>query len=120
MTLLVSCAAPGAGGSSRRGDPSVITRDEIDASGATVAYDLVQSLRPQWIITRGLTNMAHAGGTDGIRVYMDNARLGLPASMREVTLGSVQYLRFFTATEATQRWGTGHLHGAILISTQSR
>ena len=119
MTLLVSCAAPGPQ-RARMGDPGVLTRDEIGANSARTVYELVQSLRPQWLITRGLTNLRQAAGEENIVSYLDNARLGAPDSMRRVTLGSVQYLRFFTAPEATQRWGGGHLHGAILISTQSR
>ncbi len=119
MTVLVSCAAPGAGGG-RLGDPDVITRDEIDDSGSSrTAWDLVNSLRPQWLITRGITTLRQAVGADTIIIYMDNARLGTPSSMRGVPLGNVQYLQFFSAPEATLRWGGGHLQGAILISTQS-
>ena len=120
ITLLVSCAGPGAGSERRRGDPDVILRDEIDDGTARTAYELVQSLRPQWLITRGITNLAQAAGVEYIVIYLDNARLGPPARMREVALASVQYLRFFSAPEATQRWGGGHLHGAILISSRSR
>ncbi len=119
MTLLMSCAAPGAE-IAQLGDPDVLTREEIDDSSARTAYELVQTLRPQWLITRGLTTVAQAAGAEGIVIYLDNARLGLPDSMRGVTLGAVQYLRFFTAPEATLRWGGGHLYGAILISTGSR
>ncbi len=119
MTLLMSCGSPGAE-IARLGDPDVLTRDEIDDSSARTAYELVESLRPQWLRTRGLTNLAQAAGAESIVIYLDNARLGAPNSMRGVALGNVQYLRFFTAPEATQRWGGGHLHGAILISTGSR
>ena len=118
MTLLVSCGTPGIG-SGRQGDPGVIARDEIDSSGAQTAYQLVQSVRPQWLITRGITNLAQAAGAEDIVVYLDNARLGDRDTMRRIALGPVRYLRFFRAPEATQRWGGGHLHGAILISTRS-
>jgi len=121
MTLLVSCAAPGAGGGRQLSDPDFITREQIDESGSSrTAWDLVNSIRPQWLITRGLANLAQAAGVEDIVIYLDNARLGDRETMRRVSLGSIQYLRFFTAAEATQRWGGGHLHGAILISTRSR
>lgn len=119
MTMLASCASPGAG-SGRLGDQDEILRAEIDSSSSRTAYELVQSLRPQWLRTRGLVNVAQAAGAEGIVVYLDNARLGDVDAMRRVALGPVQYLRFFTAPEATQRWGAGHLQGAILISTESR
>ena len=118
MVLLVSCGTPGIG-SGRPGDPNILLREEIDRSGARTAYDAVQALRPQWLVTRGITTLAQAAGVEGIVIYMDNARLGRPEEMRRIALGSVQYLRFFSAPQATQRWGGGHLQGAILISTQS-
>lgn len=102
------------------GDPDIILREEILDSNARSAYDLVRSVRPQWLQTRGITTVRQLAGEDGIQVYMDNARMGNVAAMRSVTLGSVEYLQFFTAPEATQRWGGGHLNGAILISTRPR
>jgi hypothetical protein len=118
MTLLMSCAAPGAE-IAQLGDPDVLTRDEIDDSSARTAYELVRSLRPQWLITRGQRSLEQPAEVS-IVIYLDNARLGAPDSMRGVALGAVQYLRFFPAPEATLRWGGGHLYGAILISTERR
>lgn len=126
LFLLFGCASsgtavPGAGvGSERMSDPDFILRDEIVSSNANSAYALVRDRRPQWLQTRGLTTVRQAAGQDGIKVYMDNARLGDLDAMRGVGLASVEYLQFFTAREATQRWGAGHLNGAILISTQPR
>jgi len=102
------------------GDPDIITREEIEETTAANAYDLVLNSRPQWFRTRGLANLQQAAGEEDIVVYMNNARLGFRDAMRQVPLGAVQYLQFFTAREATQRWGAGHLHGAILISAQRR
>jgi len=120
MTLLLSCAAPGAGSGRQLSDPDFIMRDEIDESGSSrTAWDLVNSIRPQWLFTRGISTLSQAVGAETIIIYMDNARLGTPNSMRGVPLGNVQYLQFFSAPEATLRWGGGHLQGAILISTQS-
>jgi hypothetical protein len=67
-----------------------------------------------------LTNLRQAAGEEDIVIYMDNARLGYREELRRVALASVQYVEFFSASAATQRWGGGHLHGAILISTRGR
>ena len=101
-------------------DPDFIERDEIDESTSSTAYDLILAARPLWLQTRGLANLRQAAGEEDIVVYMDNARLGARESLRRVPLASVQYLQFFNAREATLRWGGGHLHGAILVSTQRR
>ena len=119
VTGMSSCASAG-GRVSQLGDTDVITREEIEKSTAATAYDLVLNLRPQWLRTRGISTLKQAAGEEDIIVYMNNARLGFRESMRRIPLGDVQYLEFFTAREATYRWGAGHLHGAILISTQRR
>ena len=121
LVLLAGCASSAGTSQPGVGDPGIITREQIEGNrGATNAYQLVSSLRPQWLVTRGLTNLRQAAGEEDIVIYMDNARLGYREAMRRVPLGSVQYLEFFSAREATQRWGGGHLHGAILISTLDR
>ena len=118
-TVVSSCRSAGAP-ASQLGDSDIITREEIEESTAATAYDLVLNLRPQWLRTRGISTLAQAAGEEDIIVYMNNARLGFRDAMRQVPLGAVQYLQFFSAREATHRWGAGHLHGAILISTQRR
>jgi hypothetical protein len=103
------------------GDTNVIDREEILSNrSASNAYELISSLRPLWFQTRGLTNLRQAAGEEDIVIYMDNARLGAREALRRVPLGSIEYLQFFPAPAATQRWGGGHLHGAILVSTQVR
>jgi hypothetical protein len=121
--VLAGCASgsSGGGGESPMGNTDVIAREEIDRTGsAQNAFQLIQSVRPQWLITRGITNLRQAAGEEDIVVYMDNARLGYRDALRRVPLGGVRYLEFFDARRATQRWGGGHIHGAILISTRDR
>ena len=122
VMLLAACASGSSGGGdSPIGNTDIITREEIDQSGGSRnAMDLIQSLRPQWLITRGITNLRQAAGEEDIVVYMDNARLGYRDQLRRVPLGGVRYLEFFDARRATQRWGGGHIHGAIFISTRDR
>ncbi|NIP78513.1 MAG: hypothetical protein GWM90_04650 [Gemmatimonadetes bacterium] len=110
-----AAAAPGDRAPDRR---HLISRAEIEESGARSAWELVESLRPQWLWKRGLQNLSEATGNETLVVYMDNARLGPPETLRRITLGSVRYLEYFDARRATHRWGSGHLQGAILVSTQ--
>jgi hypothetical protein len=65
-----------------------------------------------------MTTLAQAAGEEDIKVYLDNAYLGFRDALERVPLGGVEYVRFYTAREATQRWGGGHLQGAILVSTR--
>jgi hypothetical protein len=119
IAALAACFSSGAGRATL-GNPDVILRDEILESSARNAFELVQTARPQWLRLRGMTTLSQAAGEQDIVVYLDNARLGFRESMGQVSLAAVEYLQFFDARMATQRWGGGHLNGAILISTQSR
>jgi hypothetical protein len=50
-------------------------------------------------------------------VYLDNARLGGPETLREIHTGSITSVRFYDSAKAQYRFGIGHTHGAILVST---
>jgi hypothetical protein len=132
LLLLAGCASGGAGPGSERGDRSVIQRAEMETSTATNAYALIQSRRPNWLRTRGTQSFREQGQVRGqgereaasvvpgeltIVVYLDNAKLGSINELRGVALDNVRYIRFLDAAAATQRWGGGHTHGAILVST---
>jgi hypothetical protein len=118
LLLTATACASVSRGDRTRDTRHFISRAEIDENSAQTAYDLVASLRPQWLWKRGLQNLSEATGNETLIVYMDNARLGPPETLRRVTLGSVRFIEYFDARRATQRWGTGHMQGAILVSTQ--
>ena len=115
VALLVGCAT---GGESRDSGPrNMIGPGEIEASTASSVYELVTSERPEWLRRRRMRTLGEAAGEETLLVYMDNARMGPPASMRQIPIGSIRYVRYLSPREATQRWGAGHMQGAIFIST---
>jgi hypothetical protein len=92
----------------------VIVRHEIVAAHVQNVYELVERLHPQWLRKRGVNHLQDDGD---IVVYLDNARLGGPESLREIHVGGVSSVRFYDAGRAQYRFGVGHTHGAILVST---
>jgi hypothetical protein len=117
MTSGLACSAgkppaqterPGA----RRSDR--IARDEITARSWTDAYELVATLRPQWLVDRGRDSF---GSGTVIQVIMNGARLGGVTSLRRLAAADVEYMQYHSATAATSRWGVGFGKGAIEIST---
>jgi hypothetical protein len=107
-----------------------IGREEILESGATDAFQLVRSLRKEWLIPRGLNSFRESArgqvgedvtivepGADHILVYLDNAMLGGTQMLSEIGLDPIARVEFISASEATYRWGTGHAHGVILLTT---
>ncbi len=113
----------------RRG--AVITTAEIRQAGKQNVYDLVAALRPDWLITRGVHSMRETPrgqsvgngvlitdpGAPTIIVYLDGARLGGVEALRQISPAEVTVLEFLTPAEASQRFGAGHSHGAIVVST---
>lgn len=109
----------------------VIERDEMIESGGTNAYEVVRSLRKEWLIPRGVNSFRESArgtagfdeetvvipGADHIIVYYDNARLGGTQYLVEVGVEPLASIEFISPSAATFRWGTGHAHGVILLTT---
>lgn len=125
---LSGCASTGSTGSG--GDPSVLTAEQIAVSSARNAYDLIQNLRPRWLQTRGqysmqtTTQQTATGTVSGmtaaeIVVYLDGARVGGADSLRQIDPRNLASMQRLSATDATQRFGTGHIHGAIVLVSRS-
>lgn len=112
--------APAAAARTR--NTNTITASELAESGAQNLYQAVQILRPQWLRARPRTTMgassSRTGGAssaDATVVYLDQTKYGGLTTMHQLTLGGVQEMRFYDGVEATNRFGTGHTAGAIVI-----
>jgi hypothetical protein len=110
----------------------VIGRAEVERTTVTTAFELVQSLRPQWFQARGsnalsLTEVATRDGPryaiadeSPILVYVDGRRLGNLETLRSITHGEIDYVEYYDAAEAQQRFGVGNPQGAINVVTKRR
>jgi TonB-dependent Receptor Plug Domain len=117
VTLMASPALAQKAGKKHSGNRNVLTAEEIASRpGATTAYDLVVSLRPNWLITRGV-HSGEANGND-IVVYVDGVAWGGPDQLDRVRVDQIQEMRFLSAGDATMKYGTGNPAGAIEITTK--
>ena len=100
-----------------RRDPKVITRAEVEqATWATTAFDLVQRLRPGFLRVKGATNPSGAPQTPLVR--LNNQELGDHGALRSILVGSVQEIRYYTASEATAKFGTRSGRPTIEVTTK--
>jgi hypothetical protein len=105
------------GGSGGLGvDRYLIMGDEVREASAATAFEAVQLLHPEWLVLRGQEAIYNPEG-DNIKVYLDNVQIGGVGELANIAASRIDYIRFFTATQATARWGTGHTHGAIQVVT---
>lgn len=127
--------ARAAGPRAERPGRDVLTTEQLRRSRSGNLYDVIRSLRPEWLQTRGTGSMREtprgsASGIGGsikieqpgiptIRAYLDDSLLGDAEELRSVDPGMVGEVRFLGAAEATHRYGAGHIHGAILVLTAS-
>lgn len=96
----------------------VITAEDIRAvEGRTTALQLVERLQPGWLRGRGPVGM-DAGAAEVV-VYVNGQRLaGGREQLSRYVAAELHELRHLSAMEATQRFGTGHTSGAILVITR--
>jgi hypothetical protein len=109
-----------------------ITQEEILQSGVTTnVYDLIYTLRRNWLNVRGIDTFSEAPrtvqtasgeevtipGEPQLIVYLDNAKLGTLSTLKDLAVPGVVEIRYYDGPQATYRWGAGHSHGAIQVLT---
>ncbi|CAN5759986.1 hypothetical protein BH23GEM3_BH23GEM3_00370 [soil metagenome] len=99
-------------------DPEVLTQDDIRASSARNAYELVERLRPRWL---------RPGPDRSLRldtvilVYFDGVRLGGVDTLRDIERESILTMRVLDASRAGHLPGLGsqHVERVILVSSRT-
>lgn len=120
--LLLVGAACGSSGRSALGSPlapDVISQEEIQASSATNAYDLVAQVRPNWLRGRG-TPSFRSRQVELPVVYLGGRRQGSLEILRSFAANAIVELRYINATTATTRYGNGHAGGIIEVVLRQR
>lgn len=119
--VLGGCASSSSGSSATqqsrpRTSRDVITADELATIDAQTALQAIQRLRPNFLQTRGGASMSINSGPVDIVVYVDQTRMGGPNSLSQIPVTEIKEIRYLNATDATQRYGTGHGAGAIVVT----
>ena len=117
--ILTSCAT---GGTGSRGSGNNLTADEIAEVAALTAYEAVEYARPQWLRPRslraGTTPVMGGGDRTGPVVYVDGVRVGAIDELRRLRADTVAEMEYLSPSDATNRFGTNHDTGAILVTTR--
>jgi outer membrane cobalamin receptor len=106
---------------------NVITTAEVEATGLNNALEVVQQLRPAWLrAQRGTQTLQTVQQGDDrvmrethVMVYVDGVRRGTADQLRGVAARSVHSIEYLSAPVATQRYGTDHPRGAIVVITRT-
>jgi hypothetical protein len=109
-------AVASAGTTRPRKDPNVISGEELASRSTLTARQAIEQLRPQFLRTRGTTTLGNAQTADVIWVYFDGTRMGTIDVLNNIAAHEIREIRYLNPSEATNRYGTGHVQGAILIT----
>jgi len=123
LVLVATLLSAGCASSGESGGPSrsrnLITQDELMAVPHSTVYEAVRALRPRWLQARaGATFQSREPQT--ARVYIDGQLRGELGEMWNLLPTEVNEIRFMSASDATTRFGTNHIGGAIVITTRRR
>ena len=112
-----ACARRQDASTAPRRDPNRITRQQLESRPFGNLYEVVETLRANWLVTRGATSI---NTPTQIWVYLDGTRLGGLGSLRTLQPATVESLERIDALNATTRWGIGHGQGVILVTSSQR
>jgi hypothetical protein len=114
LSVMLGCASsPREAGEQRNRNRIVIA--EIERAHHTSTFEIVQQMRPHWLRTRGPDSFR---SSNEVMVYIDNQLVGGVGHLRDIAARSVEQIVYLDSREATQRFGTGHISGAILVITR--
>ena len=100
------------------GTGDVIGLPEIQVSEAATAHDLVQELRPRWLIQNRGQRSFDEGAQDAPRVILDDIPQPSLDYLREIPRDVIQEIRMISPREATFLYGTGFSAGIIKVTTK--
>jgi hypothetical protein len=88
----------------------VLKADEIakEKLVASTAYDVVQMLRPRWLVSRGLAKLPQPGDqpvASSVKVWMNQHNAGGVDYLRTIPAERVEEMRYYSPNEAASRFG---------------
>ena len=117
VLLWTGCASSGESGPRRSRD--VITSEELMEVPHSTLFDAVRVLRQRWLQPRNMGSL-RSQGQQTPRVYVDGQLRGDLVELTRFAPNEVEEVRFMNASDATTRFGTNHVAGAIVVTTRRR
>jgi outer membrane receptor for ferrienterochelin and colicin len=117
-SVLVFACSPPRLGPGTISNSQLITEEEIDASRASNALEVIQKLRANFLSYRGETSLTRNQSRPYPTVYLDGQEFGPINTLRNIPASQISSIQLLRAWEATTKYGTGNMGGVIAISTR--
>jgi outer membrane cobalamin receptor len=113
---LLACANPQTS-SQPLVNSDVISEEEIAATNASNAYEVIKRLRGNFLSFRGKTSLLGTSNADPT-VYVDDQAYGPISSLKTIPATQITSIRMYRSWEATTKYGQGNMGGVIAIATK--
>lgn len=113
----IGCSSPMTN-SGEISDAQIITEDQVEASRAPTAYDVIQKLHANFLSYHGETSFDKSSSQPYPTVYVDGQEFGPIGSLRNIPASQVSTIRLYRAWEATTKFGSGNTGGVIAVTTR--
>ena len=114
VTLLVACTSATPNRPRQHVDADVLAASEIERSNVGTLHEAIVLLRPHFLFTRGRMSMRPQTNLHPA-VIVNSVPQANVESLRAISARDVLYVRLLSAPDATMRFGTGYMAGAIEV-----
>lgn len=115
---LGACAMHSGAPGDQPGDATMITESEIDSAHVSTAYDVIQKLRPQFLVSHGKLSLDPRVPPALPRVYVDDQFYGDATTLRGILTGAIESIRYYSGSAAQFKYGHDNAAGVIAIATK--
>jgi hypothetical protein len=97
----------------------VITEEEIEASNASNVYDLVVSLRGEYLKDRGMISIKTNTHEKAV-VFLNEQEYGVAETMRNIPKGRISEVRYIPGVDAVNKFGAQYGGGIIMLISRNQ
>lgn len=116
LAITTACHTQQSGAPS--GSRNVITRDQIEATGAANTYDLIARLHAEYLKDRGRVSI-NLNAHERAVVFLNDQEYGALETMRNIPTSRVGEIRYYAPTEAIARFGAQYGGGVIQLISRT-
>ncbi|MDP9206491.1 MAG: hypothetical protein M3P12_13725 [Gemmatimonadota bacterium] len=117
LAIAVGCSHPQLG-PGEVFNSQVITEDEIVASRASTAYEVIHKLRANFLTNRGETSFNKSESRPYPTVYLDDQEFGPISTLASIPASQITMIRLYRVSEASAKYGSHNTSGVIAITTR--
>lgn len=123
ILFLLSATACASSGSQNTGTAQtnrrdLLTQEQIQATNRQNAFEVVETLRSNWLRPRGQTSLTQRSAE--VLVYVNNQRVGGVDQLRAIPAMLITSIQWYDGIAASGRWGLDHGAGVIMVNTSGR